>query len=208
MNESPRSLELLVPQFTKREGGVSRRPPRPPGEDCLRLVITYGADPRATGSPFHLAQSRWHGSLPRLGRSSPGTTVPRGEEEKFGASGRSRQQTGASGCSLAVGRAAKQGNRAPRAPPRDALPGPRPAHPTPFPGRARSQRPLSETAGAASEKKAGRTLHPGPWASGFPSDLGSAAWLPLPGRRAARIGGTSQERSAAGGHGPARLRRA
>lgn len=99
----------------------------------MRLVITYGADPRATGSPFHLAQSRWHGSLPRLGRSSPGTTVPRGEEEKFGASGRSRQQTGASGCSLAVGRAAKQGNRAPRAPPRDALPGPRPAHPTPFP---------------------------------------------------------------------------
>lgn len=140
-------------------------------------------------------KSRWHGSLPSLGCSSPGATVPRGEKEKFGASGRSGQQTGASGCSLAVGRAAKPGNRAPRAPPRDALPGPRPAHPTPFPGRARSQRPLSETARAAS-KKAGRTLHPGPWASGSTADLGAAAWLPLPGCRGAcwrdvprRIGG-------------------
>lgn len=105
-----------------------------------------------------------------------------------------------------VGQAAKPGNRAPRAPPRDALPGPRPVHPTPFPGRARSQRPLSETARAALEKKAGRTLLPGPWDSGFPADL--RAWLPLPGCRAARVGGTSREGSAACGHGPARLRRA
>lgn len=154
------------------------------------------------------AKFRWHGSLPSLGRSSLGATVPRGEKEKFGASGRSGQQTGASGCSLAVGRAAKPGNRAPRAPPRDALPGPRPAHPTPFPGRARSQRPLSETARAASVKKAGRTLHPGPWASGSPADLGAAAWLLLLGCRAARVGGTSRGGSAACGHGPARFRRA
>lgn len=46
------------------------------------------------------------------------------------------------------------------------------------------------------------TQDPGPRVS--PPELGAAAWLPLPGCRAARVGGTSREGSVARGHGRAR----
>lgn len=104
----------------------------------------------------------------------------------------SGKQTEAPGCSLAVGRAAKPGKQAPRAPPRDALPGPRPAHPTPSPGRARSQRRLSEVAGAATEKQ-GRlcTQDPGPRIS--PPALEKQPGLPSSAAERRGLGGTSRE---------------
>lgn len=51
MNENPKSLELLVPEFTKQRGLGLGALGDPATSRCLRLVITYGADPRATGSP-------------------------------------------------------------------------------------------------------------------------------------------------------------
>lgn len=118
-----------------------------------------------------------------------------------------RAADGSTGLQPRGGPCSQAGKASTAGPATGRAPRPPPCAPHPLPG------PRTQPAAAVRSRRsrygeAGPTLHPGPRASDFSAGLGEAARPPLPGCRAARAWRDVPRRSAACGHGPARLRRA
>jgi hypothetical protein len=132
---------------------------------------------RATGYPACRARSRRLGDLCEVsGAASQDNTV--GGEETL----RAQEVTAAEGLTRLQPRGgplSQAGKPSTAAPPRDALPIPRPAHPTPF------LLPRTQPSGPGQKPRdppprSRAVLHPGPWASTFPPSLREPSGSSLP----------------------------